>query len=182
MNCPKCNSKMIDNCCIKCGYMSNGNTVTMKSIDKNNDLKIYNENYDVMLHNSNSLIVFMFGMSYLAYGGYVFYAIVGGILEFFLFFAYTYLISYIPLGNFFHFLSMLMYIIITRYLCASFLNSLCLYLDKRNIDKLKEKYKDYKGRLVKGVHGYKGILLVWFIYFVILFILILYKRMLNGLI
>lgn len=179
MNCPKCNSKMIDNCCIKCGYMMNGNNVTMKSIDKNNGLKIYNDNYDIMLHNSNSLMVFIFGLPYLAYDGYIFYGLLGGILEFSLFMMYSYLISYIPLGNFFQFSSMLMYIIITRYLCSSFLNSLCLYLDKRNIEKLK-KHKDY--RLVKSVHGYKGIFLVYLIYFIIIFLLIIYKRMLNGLI
>jgi hypothetical protein len=162
--------------------MTNGNQ-SKNNVDSNNvsDLEIYNDNFEIMCYNKNAWMSFVFGMTYLAYGGYLFIGMFGGICEFLLFLLFTNVISYFPLGNLFIYSSIIFYIIITRYICAGFLNSFCLWLDKIKIEKLKKKYSiNYKMYLIKKHQGWGNIILLYFVYFIIIALFVFYKRIENG--
>ena len=62
MNCPKCNSKMIDGVCIKCGYMENGLNIKVNYDEKKSDLELFEKDYDNMMHNKGLIKPFFIFM------------------------------------------------------------------------------------------------------------------------
>ena len=88
MNCPNCNGKIIDGCCINCGYLINGN-----KIDKSNETedkyflqKMFNDDFDTIYRNKNIFLVFILGPLYFSYRGYF---IIGTMLTFIDFLIYS---------------------------------------------------------------------------------------------
>lgn len=71
MNCPNCNQKMKHEKdfyqCLRCGYMSNGNTINLEE-HKESDLKKYlGEKFETVNYNKNFFVTFLFGPFYLCY-------------------------------------------------------------------------------------------------------------------
>lgn len=145
MKCPRCDSKMVDGVCIKCGYMKNGNIVNTDYENKKTDLEIYEKEYDDMLHNKHILKPFLLGSFYVGYKGHLIAGILlGGIESLCFYFCYRFFEGFafnykMVFGLIFTF----MVWILIRLILAGVLNSLVLYLDKINIKKIQE-LKDYK--------------------------------------
>ena len=189
MNCPNCGGKIFDGCCVKCGYLNNGNKISLKDKkDKNEDVKIYQKNFDIMLHNNNWYIPFIIGPLYLSYKGYL---VLGAILTYLDLLIY-YLILMIPsvlpskllVLPFFSQLGMytfILYFIISKLLYSATLNSLCLELDKKKTEKIKNNNpKNYKNILAKHSNHVLFPIIAILILIMFLFILIMIRRIQNG--
>lgn len=182
MICPKCQRELKDGCCLKCGYMDNGNSIDLikKEENKFEDMQLFNNDFDKMYRNENSIFPLIFGSYYLSYRGYLILGTLLGILDPFL---------CILIGNklrspYFQFTghySMIFYIILTRILYGTTFNALCITLDKIKIKWLKKIYKDkYKERLIKHKSRLFYVFLNFLIYAIIITIIIVIRRIQNG--
>lgn len=181
MICPNCKLETKNGCCSHCGYLENGNIINCNKVeqDKFVDIKIYNEDFDIMYHNENSLFPMIFGNFYLTYHGHVFIGIIWGIVDFSLFL----LVSQINI-EFFHFITYYaigLYLIVTRILYGTLMNSVCLKLDEVKIDRIKKKhFREYKNKLKKHRKSVFYIFINILVYIVIISLLILIRRIQNG--
>ena len=181
MNCPKCNSKLVDGCCIKCGYLSNGNQICNRNIDKNEDMKLFNKGFDKINLNKNLLLVFTFGPLYFSYMGYFFVGTILGVLDYFLFYFVMNNIEIsisifgtLPFG--------LLYLFINRLFYIVFANYICLQVDKVKIKIIKNRYKDnYKEKLNAHKYHRHYLLFTIIIYIILILMFIIYKGINNGL-
>lgn len=182
MNCPKCNSKLVDGCCIKCGYLNNGNQIENKNIDKNEDLKIFNKDFDRINLNKNLLLVFILGPLYFSYMGYFFLGTILGILDYLLFYyvmnnidtSISLLFGTLPFG--------LLYIFINKLFYVVFANYTCLLIDKIKVKIIKNKYKEnYKEKLKEHKYHKYYLLFTIIIYMVLILMFIISRRIKNGL-
>jgi hypothetical protein len=175
MKCPKCGGKIFDKCCLKCGYLINGNNINMKEKeDKNIELKImHGNNYNIMLYNSNWYIPFIFGPLYLSYMGHIIVSCITVSLNILLipFIGRNVNILLQPIYG----LIIMIYILFNRLIYAIFSNNICLKLDQIKIDKLKRKYpKNYRTK----IHSRDSLLhpfLTIFILILIILILVIIK-------
>jgi len=181
MNCPKCNSKLVNGCCIKCGYLSNGNQIENKNIDKNEDLKLFNKDFDKLNLNKNLLLVFILGSLYFSYMGYFFLGTILGILNYFLFYFVMNNIEIsisifgtLPVGILYFFINRLLYIIVANYIC--------LQIDKVKIKIIKTRYKDqYKEKLNSHRYHKYYLFITIVIYVILILMFIISRRIKNGL-
>ena len=86
MKCIKCNGKIVDGCCVRCGYLENGNQIKTKVKDKNEDLKLFNKDFYIINQNKNLLLVFILGPLYFSYRGYFFIGTILGIIDYLIFY------------------------------------------------------------------------------------------------
>lgn len=189
MNCPKCGGKIFDSCCVKCGYLINGNKVSLKDKkDKNEDIKIFQKNFDLMLHNNNWFISFIIGPLYLSYKGYLILGSILTYLDLLIYYVILMIPSFLPqellILPFFNQLGMytfVLYFIMSKLLYAATFNSLCLKLDNKKVEKIKNKYpKDYKNALAKHTNHILYPVLTILTLILTLFILIAIRRIQNG--
>lgn len=181
MNCPKCNGKMMSNCCIKCGYLESGHKVSLKyNKDENEDIKIYEEKYDTLLHNDNWYVPFIMGPLYLSYKGNL---LLGSFLTYLdiairclLFSIPSFLpneLLIIPFFSQLGFYSYIIYVIISKMIYAAVLNHIVLKMDYMKINRLKEKYKNnYKDKLYKNKNHPLYVLITILTLILFLFIII----------
>lgn len=147
MKCPKCMSKMIDGVCIKCGYIKNGARVNINYDYQKSDLELYEKDYDKMVHNKGLLKPFLLGCSYIGYKGYV---IIGGLLSFIELTIFYYIYRFFEAFAFnykmvFGLMMTLVIWVVVRLALTGVLNPFILYLDKRNVEKIKKNNsKNYK--------------------------------------
>lgn len=181
MNCPKCNGKIIDGCCIKCGYLSNGNKIKNVEIDKNEDIKLFNKDFEVISQNKNLLLIFILGPLYFSYRGYFFIGIILGIVDCLLFY-YLMNISEILVFIFGSFQIFMIYFSINRLIYIIFSNYVCILIDKFKIKSIKKKYKEcYKEKLKQYKHNKFYLLLTLLIYVMLICGIIMIKRLKTGL-
>lgn len=150
--CPKCNSNMIDDCCVKCGYMTNGNISGTYKPDKNEDLKLYNKYFEEMNINKYKFLIFILESSYIAYKKHYLSATLIGFIDSIIT-ALMWIITSIFVDGYsrlniwisFLFLFMfIVYLIIKKIIYVMFANTICLKLDQIKINKIKESNDNYK--------------------------------------
>ena len=63
MKCPDCKIELINDCCLRCGYMENGNKIKKEDsiLEKFKEQKLYNKNFDSMYRNEKLYINFCWG-------------------------------------------------------------------------------------------------------------------------
>lgn len=152
--CPKCNSNMMGDCCVKCGYMSNGNVSGGFTLpDKYEDLKLYNKNFEKMNMNQNKFFVFLLESSYIAFNKHFIAAILIGLIDTILTCGVIVLLDFIfievlaKLNNWMSvvFIFMvIMHFFIKKIIYSMFANTICLKLDQRKINKIKKSDDNYK--------------------------------------
>lgn len=181
MNCKKCNGKIIDGCCTKCGYLNSGNKIISNETDKNEDLKLFNKDFNIISENKNLLLVFLLGPIYFSYRGYFFLGTILGIVDYLIFY---YIMNALDvfvfiLGGFGFAVA---YILINRVLYIIFSNYLCILIDKFKVKRIKKKYKEnYKNELKYYKHNKWYLLITIIIYIILILIFVIYKRIKNGL-
>lgn len=174
MMCPKCNFKLVDGCCVKCGYLSNGNQVKNVDIDKNEALKLYNKNFEDIVRNKNLILITLLGPLYFSYMGYFFIGTILGIIDTLVFINIPHIYNLIfNTNNLFTITSpsIQIYIIINRLMYILFANYICLLIDKIKVNYIKKKYKEnYKYKLKNYKHRKLYLLLTILIYVVLAFL------------
>jgi len=151
MLCPNCKIKIKNNCCLKCGYMTNGNNVNLeyKNNDKLKDLRLYNKNFDIYYRNENYIWPLLLGPLYLSYRGNLILGTILGLIDCWLVNSILETISIPVIGGFSIYL-LIFYLIVSRIIFGTTFNALCIQLDKLKIKYIKNKYpKDYKKKLLK---------------------------------
>ena len=180
MNCSKCGGKIVDGCCIKCGYMVNGNKIKSTSEDKNYELKIFNKNFDKICMNKNLLLIALLGPLYFSYMGHFFLGTILVIFDIVYFIASNMFTSILNMV-FFNMLSVtllkIFIVVFNRLLYIIFANKICLLLDKLKIKKIKKKYKEnYIEKLENYKHHKYYLLLTVIIYLIALVAYVTIKR------
>ena len=112
-----------------------------------------------MNQNENKILTMLMGPIYISYKGYLVLGVILSILDIFFMYLTTYIFSLIPCTISLAFLGFILYLLISRIIFMSFLNSLCLYIDNLKIKRIVKKYKnDYKNKLYK--HNNKIIFMI----------------------
>lgn len=142
--CPKCKGIMVKGCCVKCGYMSNGNVVgTYKTDDCYEELRIYDNHFEEIYRNGNQMMTFLLGPLNFSYRGC---PIIGGVitaLHIYLFFVVSNLLNPVSkINSFIYLLFHLLYTIIVRVAYCTFVNRVILKIDAIKIYIIKNKTKD----------------------------------------
>ena len=185
MICPRCNNEMKDHCCIRCGYMTNGNFVSQDSSeDKYDDLRTYNNYFDEMIRNENSWLCFVLGPLYFSYRNHLLCGTILTGIHLFLFYLTGYtaslFLSEVVMVYLIYF-NLFIYIILSRILYVMFDNILCIKIDQYQLKKYKNNHEDYQKMISE--HEGKDILKVFLniaIYLGILIIFMIYKRITNN--
>lgn len=181
MNCSKCNGKIVDGCCVNCGYLENGNKIQKKEIDKNEDLKLFNKDFDTIVQNKNLLLIFILGPLYFSYRGYFLIGTILGIIDYLLLY-YSMNSLDILIMIFGSFQIFALYLFINRLIYIIFSNYICILIDKIKIKRIKTKYKEnYKEKLKSYKHSKYYLLLTLLVYIIIICIFVIVKRIQNGL-
>lgn len=184
MKCPNCNVDLIDNCCLRCGYLSNGNYIKKNNIEKDKfeDQRLYNKDFDNMYRNNKYHINFLLGPLCFSYRGHFILGILFVYLDYLLFMFLGPIFSKIgKISIFIYFLAFL-YLFINRTIYAGFSNSLCLFIDNIRIKEIKRKYKEnYKIKLEKHKHKKIYLLLTILFYIILIVCIAIYKRYKYGL-
>lgn len=173
--CIKCGSNMLDNCCVRCGYMTNGNYISNKEpIDKNKDIKMYNDTYDKMYRNEKKIIPFFIGPLYFSYKNHLILGFIFTLLDILLYKELLKLCE--PVGYFtlFFYMIVLFILLIKSLFYAILANSICIKADIYKISKLKDN-KDYIIANHKSSSVFKLILNIIFYITVIITLFILYN-------
>ncbi|MBR6690538.1 MAG: hypothetical protein IKL65_04335 [Bacilli bacterium] len=181
MKCSRCNGKIVDCCCVKCGYLENGNKIENKEIDKNEDLKLFNKDFDIINRNKNLLLIFILGPLYFSYRGYFFLGTILGLIDLFAFYYSMNLLS-IAIFIFGSTYVSLFYLLINRLIYIIFANYICVLIDKLKVKRIKKKYKeDYKNKLKEYKHNKYYLLITLIIYLILFIMFIISKGIKNGL-
>ena len=138
MKCPKCSGKIKDGCCIRCGYLSNGNQIKDEYTDKNYELKLFNKDFDSINMNKNLFLIAILGPLYFSYRGYLIIGTILGLIDFILFY---YLVLLVSIPIFSSTLMCYLYIFLDRLLYVVVSNYICILIDKFKIKMYKKKYK-----------------------------------------
>ncbi len=161
MKCPNCKADMSDrDYCIRCGYMKNGKFIGQYNpVDKDADLKAYQDHYEEMLWNNKLYKPFFLGCFYFSWNRHLFVGLISGFIGLALYYLLMILFLSFPLLdnipiNDIQQASVFMFsvaaIIIIRTLYAAIANTICLYLDRKKILFMKKKYpEEYMQKLLK---------------------------------
>lgn len=179
MKCPKCKSELRNACCLRCGYMENGNQIkyNYNTQNKYKEQKLYNKHFDEMYRNEKIYKVFILGPLYFSYRGYFFLGTVLMYLDYLLL---------LKVGNFLGRFSMypilmFCYIILNRVTYSVFSNSICLIIDNIKIKIIKKYYKEnYLEKLQNYKHNKIYLLLTLIFYLIVISIFILIRRYENS--
>ena len=183
MECEKCGGKIIDNCCISCGMLLNGNIVDVnrKSVDKYYLQKLFNDDFDSIYRNEKLFWVFILGPLYFSYRGYF---IVGTALTFIDFLVYCFngmIISVFINNPILASILRTFCIIFNRLIYCIFANSICCYIDKLKIRRIKKKYKEkYIEKLTNYKHKKIYLLLTILFYLIPIVLFAIIRRYQNG--
>lgn len=142
--CPKCGGIMVNDCCIKCGYMTSGNKVgSYISDDRFEDLQIYDKHFDEIYHNENTLMTFLLGPLNFSYRSHPIIGGIASVVHIFLFLFVSNLLN--PVSKFNYFLYLLfhvLYLLIVRFAYCTFVNTIILKIDSIYINMIKRKTKN----------------------------------------
>lgn len=142
--CPKCGGIMLKDCCIKCGYMTNGN-VAGKYISKDRfeELKIYDAHFDEIYRNENSLMIFLLGPLNFSYRSLPILGGIASVVHILLFLKVSALLN--PVSKIYSFLYLILhiiYLIIIRIIYCIFVNKIILKIDSIRIKMIKNRAKN----------------------------------------
>lgn len=170
MKCPKCNFSMVNGCCLKCGYMLNGNYVNKNEIKRElTDIELFDSDYDKMNRNSNWYLPFILGPFYFSYKGFFLLGFFGVLFDY----GVRVLATLTPIPNPIIF----MYFIINRFIYLIFANPFCLYMERKRINKIKaNSINSYKDILKKNHNKISYILISIGIYTLIISLIIIYLK------
>lgn len=176
MKCPKCNGNIVDGCCIKCGYLSSGNMIHDKEIEKYEDEKLFNKDFYKLYNNKRLFLIFILGSLYFSYRGFLFTSIIVGLSNCFLYLCYYNIIdnsiltyAQLQMG--------IVYFVITRLLYVIFSNSACIMIDQIKISIYKKIYKNnYKEKLKKYKHQKYYLVVAILIYSLIFYLVFMSKK------
>lgn len=173
--CPKCHSEVLDECCLKCGYMANGNNVSLEEApDQNRDIKLFNADFEKMCRNDNYYIPMLIGPFYFSYRNIFWLGFIFGIIDF------VFLLLAMQVASYFSYISIIIiiiYIVFNRLMYASFANELCLLIDKVKIKRIKNKYGEtYQEKLILHHNSFFKIILTMELYILIFFIIVYILR------
>lgn len=175
MKCIKCGGIMLNDCCVNCGYMKNGNYTNKKdTFDKFEDIKNYNSSFDSMHRNKKKYLVFILGPLYLSYRNHLLSGCLMSLIDFSISCLIMAKLTQInEYSNFLFLLLLFTYIFIKRIIYVSFLNPICLRLDFYKIKILKKTKKNYI-KIIKN-HKSRSIftLLLNIILYILLFLVII---------
>ena len=168
MKCPKCNIKLYDKCCPRCGYLENGNKVNLNGLpDKYVDEKNINKNFDKLYRNENRIVPTLLGGIYLAFYKCIFTSLFINIIEFLVFMLTNYYIGRIPYFNAYVPVIIFILFIIFRFILGAISNTIILFYDKLKIKYFKKKHpSNYQ----KYLYKYKNTSVIAVILYIILFI------------
>ena len=186
MICIKCGGTILDGCCTKCGYLTNGNKVEDKNNDRNYELKLYNKDFNKISMNKNLLLITILGPLYFSYMGHFFLGTILVLLDYFYIYyslKFFSIFNVLTMGIFSSTLQIIFIILINRLFYIIFSNSICLSIDKYRIKRIKKKYKDnYIEKLKSHKHHKYYLILTILLYVIVLSIIVIIKRINNGLI
>lgn len=181
--CPKCGAVMMNDCCVGCGFMSNGNYTGKITIDKFSDLKLYDDHFDDLTMNRKLFLVFLLESLYFCYRGHLLFGCFVGFVDMFISYGFISVVSNI-FGNFFPLLvnfSLIAYFIVKKILYVMFANTICLSLDKLRVDRIKKRFNNYQAILCKHNDcDWFKVIICLVIYYVVLFLFLFYKWKING--
>lgn len=161
MKCPRCHANMANrDYCIRCGYMKNGRVIgEYNPVDKDADLKAYQDHYEEMQWNTKLFKPFFLGCFYFSWNRHLLVGLVSGFIGLALYYLIMLLlvsfplIDNIPINQFqqgFLFMLSVVAVAMVRTLYATIANTICLYLDRKKILMMKKKYpEEYMKRLLK---------------------------------
>ena len=143
MKCPNCNIELDKGICIKCGYMENGNKIErFKKTEKYTDIRIYNEDFDKMNLNQTKFLNFIMGPFYFSYRNHLITGLMITLISLtILAFEIRLTGALQTIGSVFtliSFFNTIFYITINRVLYMAFSNVICIKLDNKKIEKLKQ--------------------------------------------
>lgn len=139
MECPKCHIKSAGNFCIRCGYIDEDTHMKDHQINfEKSDLeKHLKDDYMKILYNQNKKAIFILGPLYLAYRDHFYLSFILGIFDILIVLFSGYLFQST--------LMMVVTFVIIRFLYVMFCNPLYIYLTKRFIRTVKNKFpEDYE--------------------------------------
>ncbi len=174
MKCTKCNIELIDGCCPKCGYLMNGNKVSLENRpEKFIDEKNINSDFDKLYRNENSLVPTLFGGFYLAFHKCALSALLINLIEAVSMCLIRYYIGRIPYFGAYAPTIIFILFIVFRMLFGAVSNSIILFWDKIKINCYKKRHSEnyqkylykYKNTNIFGVLIYLPLYLFIFLYF-----------------
>ncbi len=185
MICIKCGGSIVDGCCTKCGYLINGNRIQDKSTDINLELKLFNKDFGKISRNKNLFLVTILGPLYFSYMGHFFLGTFSVLFDY-IYFTYAFqffdAINIVTINMFNTPFQTIFIILINRLFYVIFSNTICLSLDKNKIKRIKKKYKDnYIDKLKSYKHHQYYLILTILLYVIVLSIIVIVKRINNGL-
>lgn len=179
MKCPKCEIELINGCCLRCGYLPNGNQIkyNYETIDKFKEQKLFNKNFDTMYRNEKLYINFILGPLYFSYRGHFILGTISVFIDFLLF----WLVGNIAAMFSFFPIIMCVYMAINRIIYSGFSNVICLLIDNIRIKSIKKRCKDnYLEKLKDYKHKKIYLLLTILFYLIPIVIFALLRRYQNG--
>lgn len=143
MKCIKCGSKVFDNCCIGCGYMTNGNysNTNKETVSyRYKDLKKYNSSFSEMFNNEKKFIPFILGPLYISYRNHLLFGCLISLIDFLIICLLLFFLdTSFALGLY---TSLIISFLIRGFIYSLFANSICLKTDEFEIKRLKNKNID----------------------------------------
>jgi len=155
MKCPNCKRDLVKGCCLRCGYMENGNTISLDSSTTNKfeELKIFNKDFDIMRRNEKIYINLLLGPLYFSYRGHLITGIIFTLLDLVILYSVEFYFILVMRNLFFVSVAMIFYLLFNRMLYIGFTNQICLFIDNIRIKCIKSLYKDkYIEKLEKYKH------------------------------
>ena len=167
MKCPKCNSDIVDGCCVRCGYLLNGNFVRNREVEKNEDLKLFNKDYESLLYNKKLLLIFILGPLYFSYRGFLITSLLSIIIDRYLYFLFMDIVNH-SIFMLSSFSMQLIYFVISRLIYVIFSNSICILIDKLKIKMYKMIYKENCKEKISNHKHHKFYLIIAIVVYIIL--------------
>ena len=142
MKCEKCGGKIVNGCCINCGYMINGNYSKMEDTDNFIDIKNYNSSFDEMYRNEKIYLPIILGPLYFSYRNHVLLGILFStidlIVSMFVISTLSGVFSFNILG---FYMSAIIYIVVRGLFYAVIANPICIRLELFEVKWLKLRNK-----------------------------------------
>ncbi len=152
MKCPKCNTKIFDKCCPRCGYLINGININLKETpEKFVDEKNFNKDFDKLYRNENSIYPMLFTGYYLAYHKYMLTGLLVIILKWACVIGLELYLSNIPIIGAYTEIIVLFFLIIYHFFIGATSNTIILFYDRYKIKSIKKRHpQDYEKYLYKN--------------------------------
>ena len=174
MKCPKCNIDLYDKCCPRCGYLENGNKVSLKDKpEKYIDEKNFNRKFDILNRNGNKIYPFIFTGYYVAFHKYLITGLLIILIKWLCVFGLVSVFSSIPYIGEYTFLIIFIFLFSYHMLIGATANTIILFLDRCRIKLIKKRHpKDYPKILYKNSStSILPLLLIVLIYTFLLYLL-----------